>query len=57
MHSYLLTAFVFNNSSYELSSIISETSSVYTNFTINSNPYILLECINPNFIDISNNYK
>ena len=53
----LTSAFVFNNSSYELSSIISETSSINTNFIINSNPYILLECINPNFIDVSNNYK
>ena len=51
------SAFVFNNSSYELSSIISETSSIYTNYIILSSPYILLQCTNSDFIDISNNYQ
>ena len=46
------SAFVFETSQYELSDIISETSAVkssQTAYSIQSNPYIYLKCIKPNY--------
>ena len=41
------SVFVFDKDKYELSSIISETTNVQTNFIIRSNPQIVLKCIKP----------
>lgn len=50
------SAFVFDNPIYELSDIISETNVVESSFDISNNPYILLSCKKPGYIDASNNY-
>ena len=50
------SAFVFERPIYELSDVISETNVVESSFDISNNPYILLSCKKPGYIDASNNY-
>jgi hypothetical protein len=53
----LQSAFVFTTEVHELSTIISETTSIQKDYNILSEPYIYLECKKPYFSDVSlNNY-
>lgn len=51
------SAFVFENSAYELSNIVSETKTVEKNFTILNNPEINLICSKTNFVTPLNDYS
>lgn len=50
----LSSAFVFDNTSYEVSDLFAETKTVENKYVVSSSPYMVLRCVKQHF-DISNN--